>query len=51
VDFPDFARFRSVFGSHDADANLDGSGTVNFADLALFRSLFGRAPRPPATHP
>jgi hypothetical protein len=51
VNFADLAIFRAAFGTSDASADLNGSGTVNFADLAIFRILFGQPPGPSGTAP
>ena len=36
--------FSNVFFTTDADADLDGTGFVDFADLTLFRGSFFQAP-------
>jgi hypothetical protein len=40
-----------MFGTSDPDADLDGSGFVNFGDLARFKSLFGKVPGPSGLAP
>jgi len=51
VNIADLAAFKAVFGTADADADLDGSGFVNIADLAIFKSLFGKPPGPSGLAP
>lgn len=46
VDFVDLAVFKSVFLTADPDADLDGSGLVDFQDFILMRPQFYRAPGP-----
>jgi uncharacterized protein (DUF1800 family) len=46
VNFADLGRFKSAFGTSDANADFDGSGFVNFADLGIFKALFGKPPGP-----
>ena len=51
MNFADLAYFRSVFGTADSHADLDGSGFVNFADLAILRARFGSPPGPAGAPP
>jgi len=41
--------FSNVFFTADADADLDGTGFVDFADLTLFSEAFFQARDPPAS--
>ena len=51
VDFLDLGRLKSVFFTADADADLNGDGSVDFLDLGLMKSLFFMPPGPAATAP
>lgn len=42
VDFDDFFLFASVFGSKDAQFDLDGDGSVGFSDFFTFAEAFGK---------
>jgi hypothetical protein len=42
IDIVDFSLFRTLFGSADARADLDGSGAVDISDFTLMRLNFGR---------
>ena len=44
--FDDLGIMKSVFFTTDADADLDGSGSVDFIDLATLKSSFFQAPGP-----
>jgi hypothetical protein len=46
VNFKDLAIMKNRFFSHDATADLDGSGYVNFTDLALLKKGFFKPPGP-----
>lgn len=47
VNFADLAAFKAMFGTVNANGDLNGSGgIVNFADLARFKALFGKPPGP-----
>jgi hypothetical protein len=37
---------KSVFFTADPDADLDGSGSVNFSDLGALKALFFMPPGP-----
>ena len=47
----DLAAFRVKFGTSDPNADLDGSGFVNFQDLAMLRLMYYKAPGPSGQHP
>ena len=51
MNFADLARMKAVFFKNDADADLNGDGSVNLIDLAKLKQQFFRAPGPSALTP
>jgi FtsP/CotA-like multicopper oxidase with cupredoxin domain len=49
VNFGDFSRFRTGFGSSDPDLDFNGDGSVNFGDLLILANYFFLPPGPGAT--